>query len=369
MARALVGWNEKREVWVIRWRDPDGSQRTHHRERKKDADALAADVDDALALKRCWSPRRPHVEVDLEAGVSAYVIDIARTHQPSTVQKLGRNLALFLRFLEETERGFAWSVLSRQTLADYHMWLSSSTTGLWGNARAPVTVKRLVEVVQTAWKWWANHDDFLALSGPARTLPMARPTQARTVAPTLLEASAAIAASGGWYKQLATLLYGTGLRIEQAMRLRFDDLDFTRGALTIRSELGKTASERTGRVIPLAPWLLAEVAGWGVRDGWLIKGSETTRIPRRSVMLRAWRNAGVREAVWQQRPFHAFRKGFVSGLKALGADNDAVEFLVGHSLGLRGVYTDPDVLELRAAVALLPAPSVSNVVAMARGVL
>jgi len=31
-----------------------------------------------------------------------------------------------------------------------------------------------------------------------------------------------------------------------------------------------------------------------------------------------------------------------------------VEFLVGHSLGLRGVYTDPDALPLREAVELIP---------------
>jgi hypothetical protein len=36
------------------------------------------------------------------------------------------------------------------------------------------------------------------------------------------------------------------------------------------------------------------------------------------------------------------------------ADSDAVEFLVGHSLGLRGIYTDPDALQLREAVALIP---------------
>jgi len=33
---------------------------------------------------------------------------------------------------------------------------------------------------------------------------------------------------------------------------------------------------------------------------------------------------------------------------------DAVEFLVGHSLGLRGVYTDPDALPLRETLPRIP---------------
>ena len=41
-------------------------------------------------------------------------------------------------------------------------------------------------------------------------------------------------------------------------------------------------------------------------------------------------------------------------LTELGANPDAVSYLVGHDLGLRGVYTDVRALKLRAAVAKLP---------------
>jgi site-specific recombinase XerD len=63
---------------------------------------------------------------------------------------------------------------------------------------------------------------------------------------------------------------------------------------------------------------------------------------------------GVRPEISLQRPHHAFRKGFVSGLARLGADRDAVEYLVGHSLALRGIYVDPNALPLRAAVEKIP---------------
>lgn len=296
--------------------------------------------------------------------MSAYLTDIARTHAPSTVTKLSKNLALFFRFIKQTNRTMAWATLSRQTLADYYAWLSLPENGLWGHPRAASTIKRLVEVVQTAWEWFANHDDYLPLAGPARFLPMTAPMDREVVAPTWLEMSMAIAASSGWYKQLTTLLYGTGLRVGQAIRLRFDDVDFQRATLRIRPELGKTRSERRGRTVPLAPWLLEEIAGWGTRDGWLIKGSAKTRIPRGHIMRAVWLSIGVNPDVWKGRPFHGFRKGFRSGLSREGADDKAAKALIGHSLGLDGVYLDPNSIPMRAAVALIPRPSISNVVRM-----
>jgi len=83
-------------------------------------------------------------------------------------------------------------------------------------------------------------------------------------------------------------------------------------------------------------------------------GLKRAREARARDMMRAWKRAGVREEAWKHRPHHAFRKGIRSGLKRLGADAMAVEFLLGHSLGIAGVYTDPGALPMRAAVALIP---------------
>lgn len=53
---------------------------------------------------------------------------------------------------------------------------------------------------------------------------------------------------------------------------------------------------------------------------------------------------------------HAIRKGFVTGLLALGASSDAVEVLVGHQLeAVRNAYVDQErALNLRSVVELLP---------------
>ena len=78
------------------------------------------------------------------------------------------------------------------------------------------------------------------------------------------------------------------------------------------------------------------------------------RKPHNIVLQGAWERAKVSEVYWKQRTAHAYRKGFVSGLIAAGASREAVEYHVGHSMGLRGVYTDPAALHLKAAVALVP---------------
>lgn len=55
-----------------------------------------------------------------------------------------------------------------------------------------------------------------------------------------------------------------------------------------------------------------------------------------------WERSGAPEAIWRQRPDHAFRIGLISGLAELRADREAVEYYVGHVLtGMRAVYVDP----------------------------
>jgi len=123
--------------------------------------------------------------------------------------------------------------------------------------------------------------------------------------------------------------------------------------------LGKTEQERTGRTIPVSPHLVREMASWGRREGYVVTSNRKVgpydRVARQRDMIRAWKRAGVRQEIWNGESHHCFRNGFVSGLKRAGADDEAVEYLVGHSLGLRGCYTDPDALPLREAVNHIPA--------------
>lgn len=297
--------------------------------------------------------------------MKAYILDGARIYKPETLRRGAFALELAKRFARETlGRPLLARDLTLDFLRDLHAWLSDPKTSRWGEeARSPETVRKNVAWFQLFWKWLFNNAPEGAVPMP-RELPMATAPSKRTVAPTWEEMDAVIAAADGWHKQLATLLRFTGLRVQQAMRLVWGDFDLTGKVptLTVRSELGKSRSEMRGRVVPISKHLAKLLAAWrggaaadaNVIDSPRFGETARSRMARERDMARAWARAGARAEAWEGRPHHAFRKGFVSGLKRAKADDEAVEFLVGHSLGLRGVYTDGDAIPLRAAVALIP---------------
>lgn len=347
----------------VRWRDPDGSRHTKHVATAADAKRLTREIEEDHSLGRPWQPRVARAVPLLGDAMSAYITDRSRVLSPGTLVRYARTLDVFKRFINDD--GATLSTLTKQRLADFFAWLRVPAHGLHGRQRSEDTARKNVEVVQLLWSWCAEHDEYAEHVGSARTIEMKRSQPAITVAPTWAEMTACIDACSGWHRQLATVLYATGLRCNQAMRLRWSDVDLVTGALTIRPELGKSESESRGRIVPLPAWFIAELAQWP-RGEYLVTSGRTgdrERQARDRDMARAWTRAGVRAAAWEGRPHHAFRKGYVSGLKRAGADDEAVEFLVGHSLGLRGVYTDADALPLVAAVALVPS------LATARGAL
>jgi len=229
-----------------------------------------------------------------------------------------------------------------------------------GRERKLSTRRKAVEVVQLAWQWAWDEDEYGEYVPRPRTIKMPTQPNDPVVAPTWAEMDACVDAAEGHLRQLALMLRFTGLRVQQVMGLLWDDVDLKKGVLRIRGELGKTRSERQGRLIPVSRHLIEIMATWGRREGWIVpskrkKGGERERVARSREMVAAWKRADVSPDIWRGRPHHAFRKGFSSGLKRVGADDEAVEFLLGHSLGLRGVYNDPNALPLREAVDMIPA--------------
>ena len=346
--------------WRVRWRDPDGRARSRSCPDKRTAERVARQVEQAAAEGRRWEPAGVRQEPSLEDLLKAYLRDCSRALGGPTVERYATALDLFLRWLKRRHGGHVTgAVLSRTLLAEYFDDLA--TGGRHGRPRPLSTRRKLVENVQRAWRWLHQDDDLSRFVPPPRSLRMPSPPRERTVAPTWAEMDACLDALNGWQKQLGIVLRFTGLRVQQVMGLTWDDVDLDRCLLRVRPELGKSDQERRGRIIPVSAHLTDLLAAFARHDEpWIVhskrhRGSPRERMARARDFARAWARAGVREDVWRKRPHHSMRKGLVSGLRRLGADPDAVAFLVGHSLGLRGVYTDPAALPLRAAVDLIPA--------------
>lgn len=121
-------------------------------------------------------------------------------------------------------------------------------------------------------------------------------------------------------------------------------------ARALRLRLGSGFGRR-----PIAPFLVAELASWGVREGFLVPGGEKeSREGRGRDVWRFFERAEIDPVYWRGRPHHAFRKAFETNLKAARVDLEAVEFYVGHDLKIRAVYTDPWALPLQELVDAIP---------------
>ena len=350
----------KQKLYRLRWREPGGEEKSQYFPDHKSAQGFKLEVENRLAKAR----QQLHAasgtgadRIDLREILTAFLRDSTRINKKSTAEGHARGLDIFLRFLTERygeRKLYPPRLLPRSLLADFYDWLE---IGQFGKVRKITTKRRIINVIELAWAWGVDDDAFVDVLPRPRRLRMPRDAAQRTIAPTWTEMDAAIHEANGWQKCVLIMLRFTGLRVQQVMQLKWDDVDLDRMTLRIRGELGKSQQERQGRTVPISEHLVHELAGWGRREEWLVpsqrKQGPRHRQARARDAKRAWVRAHGRPEAYRQ-PHHAFRKGFISELKRSGADSDAVEFLVGHSLGLRGVYTDPDALPLREAVALIP---------------
>lgn len=337
------------DAYLVRWYGVHGDRRARSCPTRRSAEQLGRTVEEEKAQGRDWEPPRPGARV--EDVVSAYLKHVARTKRPATLDVYSAKAMLFVEFVgadESVTRAF-----TRKTLTDYYDHLA---------ARSDVretTRQQYIQAAERIWAWAYDQDDFAEDLARPRRLEMRPVESTPTVAPTWAECDRCIAElspTSSAYRAAIIMRY-TGLRIGQACGLAFGDIDTAARTLRLRGELGKSKAERAGRIMPVSPHLLAAVESWG--------GLPTDRlVPRPAgavdVVRAAWVRSGVRAEVYQGRPDHAFRKAFVSELRRAGADADAVEYLVGHSSGIRGIYTDPSALPLAAAVVLVTASGITT---------
>jgi len=362
--------------YQVRWRKLDGTETSWSCSTDKAARSIQREVELALDTGRDWQPEQPATEgpPTLRVIAEAYQDARALRCRPDTLRVEAYQLDLFLRFVEQRGKGDDVTILSRSLLDEFLGWLRRPETGLHGKQRGMEACVKGVRAAQLLWAWAEGSERWPEIPRP-RTVDLPRTAPAPVVAPTWQEMDACITACSGWQKQFAIWLRYTGLRSGESMLVEWRDVDMERGTLSIRPEIDKNGA---GRVVPLAPLLLDEIATWGKREGYVIpcnrRPGPREREARGRDLRRAWQRAGVREAVWRRRPDHAFRRGFKSGLLQLGANPDAVDYLQGHNLGAgsRGRYIDPwHALPLREVVAMVPkigtAGAGENVVQLRRG--
>lgn len=381
----MATFAKRGKKYLVRWRDPDGSERGRTCPDYETARKLSIEIARVVALGRAWKPEDAHslpALVELEKGevTGGLFADFLEARRPllaaGTRRHYDRSLRRFSVFLavrNPRKRRLTVDLLTRDAL---EQWFGSLVDE---RAESPLdlsSARLAVTAVFSAWNWAYESDKYGEDVLRPRRIEMPVPARSHAVAPSWEQMDAVIAAAyrlaidarddlhrvaWSWRARLCTVLRFTGLRVdEQVMQLRWDDVRLEEGELVVRGELGKSRQERAGRVIPLSPHLVELLKGWGVREGYLIAPHKDDRHSDPRHMAELWKAAKVPERVWGTPPgrkksqvHHAFRKGLKTGLADLGVTQDVRDFLVGHHRGIDEHYLDT-YARARTAVRLIP---------------
>jgi integrase/recombinase XerC len=277
-----------------------------------------------------------------------------RRASPLTVEAYARDLAAFLGFLTVhlgAEPDLA--LLAALRVADLRAWLAHEAAGGAG----PATRARHLAAVRSFFRYLARRHGvtnpqvkLLAAPRVRKPLPKAlSPAHARAVAQEIGEISdeRAIAARD---VALFSLLYGSGLRIAEALALDVRDAPLPDGAAPLRVT-GKGSRQRE---VPVLPAVRAALASWLAlhpdrRPGApLFLGAKGGRL-NAGVAQRALRQFRRLNGLPEHATPHALRHSFATHLLAGGADLRAIQDLLGHaSLSTTQRYTSVDEAQLLA---------------------
>lgn len=173
---------------------------------------------------------------------------------------------------------------------------------------------------------------------------------------TVEECRRLVGAVGGIYGEMIGVALGTGLRFGELIALRWEDIDFKTGQMTIkrayaRGVLGSTKSNRI-RHIPMSASVRNTLYHKRKKEDLVFAGSGGNPLKRNNSLKRLHSicvKAGLRKIGW-----HTLRHTFASHLAQAGANLTAVQNLLGHSdirTTMRYAHINREVL--REAISML----------------
>ena len=275
-----------------------------------------------------------------------------RRASPLTVEAYARDTAAFLGFLT-THLGAEpdLAALAGLRAADLRAWLAWEAKAGAGNA----TRARHLAAVRSFFRFLARHHGvsnpqlaLLATPRARRPLPRAlSPEQAQGVAREIGEATDS-AFTQARDTALFSLLYGSGLRIAEALGLDVAAAPRPGSDAPLRV-LGKGAKQR---IVPVLPVVREAVAAWlrhhpdPAPDAPLFVGVRGERL-NPGVAQRTLRTFRALHGLPEHATPHALRHSFATHLLAAGADLRAIQELLGHaSLSTTQRYTNVETEKL-----------------------
>ncbi|MCK8464323.1 tyrosine recombinase XerC [Aliiroseovarius sp. S1339] len=239
--------------------------------------------------------------------------------------------------------------LAAVSLSDMRAWMAHER----GRGVGARSLARSLSAVKSFYRWLSERDEFDATAVLSTRSPKFSKKLPRPLAPDAAKAvieAAGMQSQHGWVGArdiaVATLLYGCGLRISEALGLTCADAPLA-DALRIKGKGGKE------RVVPVLPAARDAVEAYRR----LSPHSETPDAPLfRGVRGGALNPRIIQKAMEQVRlqlglpataTPHAMRHSFATHLLAAGGDLRAIQELLGHaSLSTTQAYTSVDTSRL-----------------------
>jgi len=287
-------------------------------------------------------------------SVAAFLGWMARTRRtsPLTVEAYGRDLGAFLAFLTNHLGAEPWLAdLGALTQADLRAWLAHEA----GLGTVNATRARHLSAVRSLFRFLARHRGVAnsapgLLGTPRARTPIPRaltPPQALAIAANIGEATDTPLVQAR-DTALFTLLYGAGLRINEALSLDVGSVRADADTLLVRGKGGKE------RLVPLLPAVRQALAAWlrvhpnRQPESPLFLGVKGGRLAAR-VAQRTMETFRTMLGLPAHATPHALRHSFATHLLAGGADLRSIQELLGHaSLSTTQRYTSVDPAQLQA---------------------
>ncbi len=272
-----------------------------------------------------------------------------RGYSEHTVAAYVHDLRLLQAYV--ARHGDAWEALSYAELIGFAGWLAEQGYCLSSMARILSAVRSFFRFLAEVRVLPDNPAAFLTVPPRDRRLPE---VLSEADVDRLLQAIPAQDPVGCRDRAIVSLLYATGLRVSELVRLRLDDLDLGEGRLLCRGKGGRVRWLPVGREAraELEAYLTTVRPWWrrSVQESAVFLNRRGRPLSRVAVWqrLRHWaRRAGLGRAVYPHRVRHTF----ATHLLQRGADLRTVQVLLGHaSIGTTEVYTHVHPQRFRAAL-------------------
>ncbi|WP_240125688.1 tyrosine recombinase XerC [Thermomonas alba] len=209
---------------------------------------------------------------------------------------------------------------------------------------SPKSLQRRLSACRSLYRWLLRHgriarDPCAGIRAPkaARKLPQVLDVDEAVQLVTL----PTDAPLGLRDRALLELLYSSGLRLSEVCALRWQDLDFDSGLVTV---LGKG---RKQRIVPVGSHARAALLAWrddsgGAADGFVFPGRGGARISGRAIQLRL-KQLAQRQGMFKRIHPHLLRHSFASHVLESSGDLRGVQELLGHAdISTTQIYTHLD---------------------------